>query len=157
MMRIVMVTALLFCVHATQAADDPAIALCEILIQSELVAPKSYERVSAHVDGLTASVTYDAVNKYNAPLRGHDECSFSQDANGNFMLASDVDVSREMARLEELRSTPIANEDDRKARISEADSISKRAETKLKRAILREALAIASGEYPIPAGKTALR
>lgn len=62
-MKLVLVAALLFCVPAAQAAEDPAIALCEILIKSELVAPKSYERVSAHVVGLTASVSENAPSR----------------------------------------------------------------------------------------------
>lgn len=156
-MKTVIACMMLFCADAAQAADDPAIVLCEKLIKAELVAPKSYERVSVYVDGPTVKVTYDAVNKYNAPLRGHDECSFTKESSGDFTISDDVDVSKDMERLETLRSTPIANEEDRKARLAEAGSISQRAEAKLKRALLRHALALASEEYPIPASKTALR
>ncbi|MGY6251659.1 hypothetical protein ACXIUS_29735 [Bosea thiooxidans] len=139
------------------AEDDAAVALCETLIKSELIAPKSYERVSSYVEGLTVKVAYDAANQYNAPLRESGKCKFKKDKFGDFILDQETNIEADIAEMKQLAAAPIVDESDRKQRLIKAGEIQKRSESKLKHAILRETLAMASGEYPIPASKTALK
>ncbi|MGY6251652.1 hypothetical protein ACXIUS_29700 [Bosea thiooxidans] len=136
-----------------RAEEDAALTLCETLIKAELVAPKSYERVSAYIDGLTVKVTYDAVNKYNAPLRHTDSCSFSGNSNSGFIIEPKTNPEEIGAAIEALKSSPVKDEEDRQARLKKLRQIQNDAEYEIR----RQALAIASGEYPIPASKTALK
>lgn len=55
---------------------DPAITVCEEIVRSNLKAPKSYERVTANIVGRHVELAYDAVNSYNAPIRGHERCNY---------------------------------------------------------------------------------
>lgn len=159
MMRIVVsLVACMLVLSCGQAhADDPAIVLCETLIKSELLAPKSYERVSAYIDGSRVKITYDAVNRYNAPLRHHEECVFSKQSDGTYLLEDDTNVDAELDRMKEI-SQNIPSDPGQKDKLrTELAEIEARATFKLKRAIARQAMALASGPYPIAGATTGLR
>jgi hypothetical protein len=55
--------------------DDPEINVCDAQIRSTLKAPSSYKRVGVSKQGGAWRIDYDAVNSFNAPLRGHGTCT----------------------------------------------------------------------------------
>lgn len=69
------------------SGDDPAILACETALVSQLKSPKSYERVKATIKGSDVSISYDAVNGFNAPIRGEKNCTFEINSDGKFSLA----------------------------------------------------------------------
>lgn len=55
--------------------DDPEINYCDAAIKATLKAPASYKRVGVSKNGYKWRIDYDAVNSYNAPIRGSGQCS----------------------------------------------------------------------------------
>lgn len=61
----------------TSCGDSPGLVACEKAIQSKLKAPSSYKRIKADgADDLAWTIEYDAVNAFNAPLRGKGRCFY---------------------------------------------------------------------------------
>jgi hypothetical protein len=74
----------------TGCGEKQGVDQCEQAIKDKLKAPSSYHRVSVDVNDINAAnpsdisrfterwvdVTYDAVNSFNAPLRGRQHCRF---------------------------------------------------------------------------------
>ena len=86
-------------------ASDPAILVCEAALKSTLKAPKTYERVSADLTGRSVYLTYDAVNSFNAPLRGRHKCDFGFMFNDTeYHIVNDDDVERLLAMEEAAKS-----------------------------------------------------
>lgn len=71
----------------TTKTDDPAVLACETIIISQLKSPKSYERVSAEINGSAAIISYDAVNSFSAPIRGVKTCTFELNDKGEYAVA----------------------------------------------------------------------
>ncbi len=94
------------CIPAAQA-DDPAITVCEEIIKLGLVAPKTYERVTASVDGLLVHVSYDAMNPAGVPLRNAKSCVFAQRNDGLFGLSPAWVSAGVNERLDELRDMKV--------------------------------------------------
>jgi hypothetical protein len=62
---------------ACGTSDSPGLVACEQAIQATLKSPSSYKRIKAEgSDEYIWSIEYDAVNSYNAPLRGSGNCYF---------------------------------------------------------------------------------
>jgi hypothetical protein len=65
-------------VLVSACGEKPELAACDAAIQARLKSPASYKRVSAvgdAKDGLgTLTISYDAVNSFNAPLRSSGTC-----------------------------------------------------------------------------------
>lgn len=69
------------------ACDSNQVQLCEKQLKEKLVAPASYKRVSVNEfvnpsykqPYHEVTITYDAVNSYNAPLRGKESCWYKPD------------------------------------------------------------------------------
>jgi len=86
------------------SVERPELSACEQEIISTLKAPSSYKRIKwsatemnpSHPENLLAptemwvTIEYDAVNAYNAPLRGHQLCRY-QLSNGVANIAAPVD------------------------------------------------------------------
>lgn len=143
------------------AADDPAITICEEVIKAKLRAPKSYERVSAVIDGVRVHVTFDAVNVFNAPLRDRKTCRFALTANNTFTLTSDrakqieVKIDRINSDMEGMKQ--------RNHTLDDLDKIKKRLDAVLQEAaeamiegIADIAVAQKVEGFPIPAARTKL-
>lgn len=79
------------------AANDPAVRICEAVAKARLKSPASYRRIDARIEGEMVRISYDAVNSYNAPLRGYHTCSFEADDSGqiNFAQSGDADEASE--------------------------------------------------------------
>lgn len=91
--------------------DDPAVVACEIALKAQLKSPKSYERVKSEINQNLVLITYDAVNSFNAPVRGEKLCYFDLDADGGFIFSTnaktifDDKMAELYARLEKLKSS----------------------------------------------------
>lgn len=58
------------------AEQDIAITVCEAALKARLKAPSSYRQIEATITGNLVTLTYDAVNSFNAPLRAVKKCTF---------------------------------------------------------------------------------
>lgn len=137
-------------------AQDRAISACENIIKGELIAPKSYEAVSRVAVGNTVQITYDAVNKYNAPIRATDRCEFVQTTSGwklAIAYSEDAMKSEFAGLIERVRSGSMERADAEK----QIPAIEKRYSESIIRHATRELLAQAAGPYPIPPSMTSLR
>lgn len=67
----------LFFIAALSSCDSAEDKACDEAIKATLKAPSSYKRVSKQ----GGRIEYDAVNSFNAPLRGRGLCIF--DGSGN--------------------------------------------------------------------------
>lgn len=99
----------------TDNSDDPAITACETALKASLKSPKSYERVNAKLNGNTVVVNYDAVNSFNAPIRGKKTCAFDLDKNGRFTFTLPGEAVSELqairAKFRDLDHTKVKKED----------------------------------------------
>lgn len=59
---------------ALAGCSNPELAKCDEAIKATLKAPASFKRVSAEGSGGFWNIQYDAVNSFNAPLRGRGHC-----------------------------------------------------------------------------------
>lgn len=60
--------------------SDPNLDACEDALKATLRAPSSYKRiaVNGHWQGRTYDIEYDAVNAFNAPIRGKGWCNIDR-------------------------------------------------------------------------------
>lgn len=92
---------LLFLASAGCAPKQEAVEQCESLLKEGLKAPSSYTRVEVfqalrHGDTQSVFIDYDAVNSYNAPLRGKFWCVYDYKAK----TASEGSVSPDIDPIE---------------------------------------------------------
>lgn len=90
------------CIPFAQA-DDPAILVCEEIIKLELLAPRTYERVTARIEDQAAHISYDAMNAAGVPIRNARSCVFEQREDQRFYLSTRWVTDGADERLEELR------------------------------------------------------
>ncbi len=145
-------------IAALTSRDDPAIVACETVLTAQLKSPKTYERHEAKITGSTVEITYDAVNSFNAPIRGRKLCSFELSKNNHFKLASAdgsnalKSLTAEMNALDKSKVTPEIVQQ-YKTRL--ADLIGKGMNDIITSASEEEMLS-GFDWYPIPVGKTKL-
>lgn len=154
-MRMLLIAPLLASMISTANAIDSAVLACETLIKSELIAPKTYERVSTSVVGTTVLVNYDAANIYNTPLRSTSECHFAWSESGwtlqkNF---SEEKMKAEFAALIQKVQTGSLSGPEAQAKVAEIEKA--HSALAIKEAI-QEMAVRAAGPYPIPPTHTAL-
>ena len=59
---------------ALAGCENPNLTRCDEAIKARLKAPASFKRVSAEGGDTFWTIQYDAVNSFNAPLRGKGIC-----------------------------------------------------------------------------------
>lgn len=59
---------------ALAGCENPNLTRCDEAIKARLKAPASFKRVSAEGSDTFWTIQYDAVNSFNAPLRGRGHC-----------------------------------------------------------------------------------
>lgn len=75
---------------ALAGCEDPNLTRCDEAIKARLKAPASFKRVSADGSGGFWTIQYDAVNSFNAPLRGRGHC-FVTGAKADWIEDPDLD------------------------------------------------------------------
>ena len=136
-------------------AQDQAILACENIIRAELIAPKSYEAVSRVAIGNVVQITYDAANKFNAPLRATERCEFTSTASG-WKLSIAYSEESMKAQFAGLIEKVKSGEMDRSDAEKQIPIIEKRYSDTIIRHAARELLAQQAGPYPIPPAMTSL-
>lgn len=154
-MRSALIALILLAMCAAAHAEDQAIVACENVIKSELIAPKTYEAVSKSAIGGVVSITFDAVNKYNAPLRATDRCEFIRTRAGWVLSSSfsEDDMKAEFSSLiEKVKSGAMER--------AEAEKQIPLLERRYSAMVINYAnkvlLAQQAGPYPIPPNMTSL-
>lgn len=96
MRSVMLVAAIILGSSPALAGEDPAILVCEAALRSALKSPKSYERVSADILSNSVFLIYDAVNSFNAPIRGKHVCEFKRHgSNFGFFFGSNASETEE--------------------------------------------------------------
>lgn len=72
---------------ALTGCGKPSLAQCDEAIKATLRSPSTYKRVLAEGENPRIRITYDAVNAFNAPVRGKGVCLL----NGNTAIWSEDD------------------------------------------------------------------
>jgi len=147
-------------------ADDPAILVCEEIIKLGLVAPKTYERVTARVEGLTANVSYDAMNPAGVPIRHVQGCVFEQNRKtGEFELSTawvgdGADEKLEELKIQKTKAAANPNYEERHAALkaieTEAANVSKKFVENMSLHLSYVTIAMTIAGYPIPPEQTEL-
>lgn len=136
-------------------ANDVAIDACENVIRNELLAPKTYERVSAASIGRVVTLTYDSSNKYNTPIRKTAECRFSLSHSGWIL---EVEYSEQKMReafsgiVQKAQAGVLSREQARQ----QAAALEQEFAARIVQEATREMRAKAAGPYPIPPHMTSL-
>lgn len=154
-MRSALFAPVLIAMCAGAHAEDQAIIACENIVKSELLAPKSYESASRTAIGNMVSITFDAVNKYNAPIRQTQRCEFKQTSLGWVLAPSfseDVMKSEFSTLVEKVKSGVLTKSDAE----SQVPEIERRHSALVMRDAARALIAQQAGPYPIPPNMTSL-
>lgn len=140
---------------AGAAAADQAVYACEKVILSELISPKSYDVISREVSGSAVVITYDAVNRFNAPLRTVERCEFLLSPVGWVLTPafSETAMRAEFAAVVENVKAGSTAKSEAEIQIP---AIEQRYSAMALRDAAREINARGVGPYPIPAELTAL-
>ena len=154
-MRSAIVMAAIVFSSAQAFASDPAILVCEAALKSTLKAPKTYERVSADLTGRSVYLTYDAVNSFNAPLRGKHKCDFNL-MGDIFLLSDNMEQEYKLSEIRK-RSREGLNDAEKLAKFRSHSVEEERFEKALIAAGDAEDSARETGLYPIPTDKTGLK
>lgn len=137
--------------------DDPAVAICELVVQARLPAAMEYTRVAARIDGRVVTIDYTTSALNTRPVADQASCAFVP-AGGVWALARSPQAGED-ARAECGRF--------RRAYIHEKTSANRKgvaacAERERREAALaavedaRDIALARTGIYPIPAERTAL-
>lgn len=154
-MRLVLILPFFLATASNASAEDSATLACESVIVSELIAPKTYQRVSSSVVGNSVLISYDAANIYNAPLRNTRECRFAWSESG-WTLQKEFSEDRmklEFAALVQKVQAGAMSQSEAQAKVVE---IEREQSALLVKETIREMRARAAGPYPIPQTRTAL-
>ena len=154
-MRLVLIVPFFLAATPNASAEDSAILACESVIRSELIAPKTYERVSSSIVRNSVLINYDASNMHNAPLRNTWECRFTRSESG-WALQKEFSESRmksEFAALVQKVRAGTMSQSEAQAKVVE---IEREQSALLVKETIREMRAKAAAPYPIPQSRTAL-
>lgn len=140
--------------------DDPAIEVCEYVLKAKLKAPSSYKRITSNIIENKVAITYDAVNSFNAPIRGGKVCYFSLTNEGKYTFIPSDEYTEALTKItEEIKALPRTKESAEKAKDYEIKikKISDEAMDHSMEVLNDLFIAEARGDFPIPADKTDLK
>lgn len=161
----ILLASIVACLSAAQAGifgfgDDPAIEVCEYVLKAKLKAPSSYKRITSNLIENKVIITYDAVNSFNAPIRGGKVCYFSLTSEGKYTFIPSDEYTEALNKVtEEIKALPRTKESIEKAKTYEVE-IKKITDEAMDHAteVLNDLfIAEARGDFPIPANKTDLK